>query len=96
MSLDGGSQRPYITKRDAKVLKLETNGEQQLSIAAFGSTRGDLKVCSIVNVEVALKGYPDLVMSLVVIPMICEPLVSQPINACIQYRSDARYNTRAF
>ena len=30
-----------------------------------------------------MKGYPDLMMSLVVVPMICEPLVSQPINECI-------------
>ena len=41
MLLDGGSQRFYMTEQAAEALKLETDGEQQLSIAAFGSTRGD-------------------------------------------------------
>ena len=36
---------------------------------------------------VALKRYPDLMMSPVVVPMICEPLVSQPMNSCITQSS---------
>ena len=82
MLLDGGSQRSYVTERAAKVLKLEPDGEQQLSIATFGSARGGPKVCPIVSVGVVLKGYSNLMMSLFVVPMICEPLVSQPIDAC--------------
>ena len=50
MLLDGGSQRSYIKDRAAKVLKLETDREQQLSVASFGSTRGGPKVCPIVIV----------------------------------------------
>ena len=38
--LDGGSQRSYVTEGAVKALKLEPIGEQQLSIAAFGSARG--------------------------------------------------------
>ena len=68
-------------ERAAKVLKLETDGEQRLLIAAFSSTRGGPKLCPIVRVGVVLKGYPDLMMSLFVVPMICEPLLSQP-NRC--------------
>ena len=74
-------------KRAVKVLKLETDGEQQLSIVAFGSTRGGPKVCLIVRVGFELKGYPDVMMSLFVVPMICEPLVSQPMHASVRVPS---------
>jgi len=33
---------------------------------------------------VELKGYPHLYPSLFVVPMICEPLIGQPISECIQ------------
>ena len=83
MLLDGESQWSYIKDRAAKVLKLETVGEQQHSIASFGCTRCCPKVCPTVSVGVMLKGYPDLMMSMYVVPKICEPLVSQPIDVCI-------------
>ena len=76
--LDGGSQRSYITEQARGVLKVDTEGEQPLSIAAFGSTRGSPKVCPIVSVGVLLKGYPNMTVSLFVVPMICEPLIGQP------------------
>ena len=31
-----------------------------------------------------MKGYPNLYFSLFVAPMICEPLVGQPISECIK------------
>ena len=40
-------------------------------------------VCSIVNVGILLSGYPSMTVSLFVVPMICEPLVGQPIDVCI-------------
>ena len=42
-----------------------------------------MKVCPIVNVGIGLKGYPSMSLSLYVVPTICEPLVAQPIAACI-------------
>ena len=81
--LDGGSQRSYLTERARRVLKLAPEGEQRLSIAAFGSARGGPKVCPIVNVGMLLKGYPSMTVSLFVVPMICEPLIGQPIDVCI-------------
>ena len=39
------------------------------------------------SVGVMLKGYPYLMMSLFVVAMICEPLVSQPIDVCISESS---------
>ena len=82
--LDGGSQRSYITDRVRKLLALEPSGEDRLSIAAFGSHREKPRVCSIVNVGLAMKGYPNMHLSLFVVPMICEPLAGQPISACIE------------
>ena len=53
MLLDGGSQC-YVMELARRVLNVDPEGEQQLWIAAFGSTRGGLKDCFIVNVGVLL------------------------------------------
>jgi len=82
---DSGSQKSYITERAKGLLALEPSGEQLLSIATFGSDREQTRVCPIVNVGMCLKGYPPMSLSLYVVPTICEPLVSQPITACIKW-----------
>ena len=84
MLLDGGSQRSYMTERARRILSLDLEDEQQLSIAAFGSTRGAPQVCPIVKVGILLKGYPSMTMSLFIVPVICDPLISQPIDVCIE------------
>ena len=84
MLLDGGSQRSYLTERARRRLDLAPVGDQKLSIAAFGSTRGGPQVCPIVNVGLLCKGYPSLTMPLFVVPMICEPLIGQPISLCFE------------
>ena len=58
--------------------------EQHLSIAAFGSRREDPRVCPVVKVGMELKGHSHLYPSLFVVPIICEPLVGQPISECIE------------
>ena len=78
--LDGGSQKSYVSKRVCDILDLEVVGEQPLSIATFGSDKGCSRVCPIVTVGLCLRSYP---LSLYVMPTICEPLVGQPILACI-------------
>ena len=65
-----------------KVLKLDTEGERQLLIAAFGSASAGPKVSPIVNVGMLLKGYPSLTVLAFAVSMICEPLISQPIDVC--------------
>ena len=82
--LDSGSQNSYISERACELLNLETVGEQSLSIATFGSDKGSRKVCPIVNVGMCLRGYPSMSLSLYMIPTICEPLVRQPISACVK------------
>lgn len=67
-----------------KLLQLKPTGRQPLSIATFGVTQGQTKVCPIVSVGVCLKGYPTVSMSLHVVPTICEPLSCQPITASVE------------
>ena len=81
---DSGSQKSYITERAQDLLSLEPSGEQRLSIVTFGSNREQVKVCPIVGVGMCLKGYPPMSLSLYVVPTICEPLIGQPITACVQ------------
>ena len=81
---DSGSQRSYIMEQAQKLLALEPIGEQLLSIATFGSNKEQAKVCTIVNVGMCLKGYSPMSLCLYVVPTICDPLMSQPIAACIK------------
>ena len=48
---DSGSQRSYITEQAKKLLRLEPTGEQLLTSATFGSSKGQRRVCEIVNVS---------------------------------------------
>ena len=80
---DGGSQRSYLSEPAKDLLHLNTCGEHSLSIATFGSLKTNKKVCPIVKVRLCLKGYPPLPLTLYVVPTICEPLVGQPITACV-------------
>ena len=82
--LDSGSQKSYISERARDLLKLEPAGEQQLSIATFGSSKGTTKVCPIANVRMCLRGYPSMSHSLYAMPIICEPLVGQSISMCVR------------
>ena len=79
-----GSQKFYLTECAQQLLRLESSGEQLLSLATFGSQKEQTKVCPIVDVIMCLKGYPLMPLSLYVVATIYEPLVSQPITACIQ------------
>ena len=84
---DTGSQKSYITERARSLLTLEPSGEQRLFIATFGSNREKVKVCPIVNVGMHLKDCPPMLLTLYVVPTICEPLVGQAITACIERNS---------
>ena len=82
--LDGGSQRSYLSKRARNALKLQPTRSQSLSIATFGSNRSNTKVCPVVEVGLQLRGYPSMMLSVYVVPTICEPLASQPVAACVK------------
>ncbi len=82
--LDSGSQKSYISERTQRLLALEATGEQRLSIATFGSNKERDQVCPIIKVGMMTKGDSPMHLSLYVVPMICEPLVSQPIAMCMK------------
>ena len=81
---DCGSQRSYLTEQAKTLLALEPTGEQLLSIATFGSSRKQTKVCAVVNIAMCFRGYSPMPLALYVVPTICDPLVSQPIATCIE------------
>ena len=74
--------RSLITECAKGQLALQPKGEQRLFIVTFGSTQEEPKVCQIINIGMVGKGYPHMQLSLYVVPITCEPLISQPIAAC--------------
>ena len=74
----------YISERAQDLLKMEPTGEQALSIAIFGPSKGDAKVCPTVSVWLCHGGYPSMSLSLYVMPSMCEPFVGQPILTCVR------------
>ena len=78
--MDSGSQQSYLTQHVKDTLALVARDNQCLSIAAFGSRRGDPKFCELVHVAIRLRSSHKQNLELVVVPHICDPLTVQPIN----------------
>ena len=80
--LDSGSQRSYLTKRIKNILGLQNVRMQHLSIATFGTTRGVPRNCEVVRVGVTTRSGKGEELELFIVPHICEPLLTQPIDFC--------------
>ena len=80
--LDSGSQHSYISSRVKEALHLIPEEECQLAIAAFGSKRSGAQTCGIVRVGMTTHHGPDIELTLLTVPYICEPLSVQPISLC--------------
>ena len=80
--LDTGSQRSYITDGVRKNLSLAPEGEQCMSIMTFGSNVEKSQVCTVVKVGLKLRDGETQELTLFAVPMICEPLASQPTAFC--------------
>ena len=87
--MDGGSQKSYLTQRVRQFLSLPVTGTQQLSIAAFGSTRREPKLCEVVRLAVRTKSGSSQELNLFVVPHICDPLTPQTAN-CQQLLKDVQ------
>ena len=61
-------------------VQLKPTGRKTLSIGTFGVRQEQTEVSSIVSVSLCLRGYPNTLLSLYVIPTIREPISSQPIT----------------
>ena len=78
--MDSGSQRTYVTSRLRESLHLPTKRTESLHIKTFGSTEGHDAICEVVDLGLITKGGEKLKLTALVVPFICNPLTSQPIN----------------
>ena len=78
--MDSGSQRTYVTSRLRERLRLTTERTESLHIKTFGSTEGHNATCEAVHLGLLMKSGETLEMTAQVVPFICNPLTSQPIN----------------
>ena len=80
--MNSGSQKSYLTQRVKDSLSLPVAGTQHLSIAAFGSTRGEPKQCEVVHLAVRTKSGGNQELDLFIVRHICDPLTTQTVSTC--------------
>ena len=78
--LDSGSQRTYITGRLRDELNLPTVKTELLQIKTFGSTKSDDTSCDVVQMGIETRDDGTLSITALVVPFICNPLTTQPID----------------
>ena len=78
--MDTGSQRTYITCRLRDELDLPAMTTESLRINTFGDTATYDSSCDVVQVDLETKDYGILQITALVVPVICDPLTSQPIS----------------
>ena len=78
--LDSGSQRSYVTTRVKETLGLRSESAEVMLIKTFGSDVEKRHTCEAVSLGMKMKDGGNLVMSLLTVPMICQPLSAQPIS----------------
>ena len=81
--LDTGSQKSYITESVIGILGIRWRGRRVMSVMTFGSDEGKSQQCDVVEVGLKLKGGPNRKLSLLTTPLICEPMMSTPVEVCI-------------
>ena len=80
--LDSGSHRSYITEQVAKDLSPQSEGKQSMTVMTFGSTTEQRHLCELMRLNIALKNGQQKQFKLFTVPVICEPLSSQPVTLC--------------
>ena len=81
--LDTGSQKSYITESVIGILGIRRKGRRVMSVMTFGSDEGKSQQCDVVEVGLKLKGGLNRKLSLLTTPLICEPMMSTPVEVCI-------------
>ena len=82
--MDSGSQRTYVTSLVRGQLNLPTIRRESLQIRTFRATEAQNASCDIVELDVVAEGNETLRLTALVVPFICNPLTSQPINYAAQ------------
>ncbi|XP_065917691.1 uncharacterized protein [Dysidea avara] len=75
---DCGIQRSYVTKQVANSLSLTPKCSETMLIRTFGSQLEAKQVCDVVSLGMVLKDGRSMQFSFLTVPLICEPLTSQP------------------
>ena len=78
--LDSGSQRTYVTSNVRERLKLPAIATETIQIKTFGNSESYDKTCDVVNFGVRIRSGETLEIAALVVPLICNPLTSQPIT----------------
>ena len=78
--MDSGSQRTYVTNRLREQLNLRVMRKESLQIKTFGATELQDISCNVIELGVRVEGDDIMKFSALVVPSICNPLASQPIN----------------
>ncbi len=78
--MDSGSQRSYITCSLRNELNLPTLKTESLQIKTFGSKESYDSMCDVVQLGLDTRDHGTLKIKALVVPFICNPLTSQPIN----------------
>ena len=81
---DTGSQRSYISKSASDYLRLKPQERNILSIMTFGSSSGLKQSCELVHVGIRKGERSIKEISLLSVPVICEPLTGPSIQSCIE------------
>ena len=72
--LDTGSQSSYLMEAVRDQLLLKNFGEQPMSIATFGSSEAEKRVCKQVTVGLRCKDDDVIHLTVFSIPTICQPI----------------------
>ena len=78
--MDGGSQQTYNTHQVGHELNLPTLWTEKLRIKTFGEGADYESLCDVVELAIETKDHGTLSITALVVPVICNPLASQPIT----------------
>ena len=76
---DNGSQRSYVTNTLAETLSLTSKHTETMVIKTFGCRSEAKQICDVVSMGIALRNGQSIQLSFLTVPLISEPLTSQPI-----------------
>ena len=77
--LDSGSQHSYASDHVKNTLSLSATHTEALSIKTFGSNKRKCENCDVIVIGMKTNDNTDLHLSLLVVPLFCEPLSHQPV-----------------
>ena len=80
--LDTGSQQSYASQRVKDALALKRSRKQTMSVMTFSSSDQVARTSDVVRLGLVTKDGRRQELELFVVPFICQPLTTQPIDLC--------------